>query len=78
MKHHTTPYVDYRYRGRPCSCAGRVARLEQLLGLVCEHLNVDLDLLELIDRPTVRHGIPTSWDECIAAGIHPITGEPPS
>jgi hypothetical protein len=79
VDHHGTrtpyPYVDYSYGRVRCNCADRVARLEHLVGLLAEALDVDLELLELLERPTVVNGVPASWDECLAVGLDPVSGE---
>lgn len=63
--------APYRFnRPRP----NETARLRRLLTLLAEHLGVDLDDLEVADRAR-RRGYPADWDECVAAGIDPVTGE---
>lgn len=63
--------APYRFsRPRP----SEVARLRRLLALLAEHVGVDLDDLEAADRAR-RRGDPADWDECVAVGVDPITGE---
>ena len=63
--------APYRFnRPRP----SEVERLRRLLTLLAEHVGVDLDYLDAVDRAS-RRGCPASWDECVAVGVDPVTGE---
>jgi len=51
--------------------ARRLDRVELLLDLLADDLGVDLHHLEIAQRPTVRYGTPTSFEEvevCLLIG----------
>jgi|GEM_PF-6748696 len=58
-----------------CHCQTDLARLSYVVRLLADANGLDLDQLIAADSAPVRFGTPTSWAECLAAGVDPVTGE---
>lgn len=58
-----------------CHCQTDLARLNWLVRLLADANGLDLDELIAADSAPVRFGTPSTWAECLAAGVDPVTGE---
>jgi hypothetical protein len=61
----------------PCrECCVEVAKIAHRLHLLAEHLDIDLDVLELLYAADLACGTPASWAGMLAAGYDPLDGHP--